>query len=84
MVWSITCEDEPSVEVAVKAPCITWLAVKALASSLLLSSVSVQEPLASLKVNEARVPLNFAGLRKTASRASASGSVKAPPVWVTS
>ncbi len=70
--------------VTVKAQCITWLAVKALASSLLLSKVYVQAILTSLNVNEPLVPVNLGGIRKGASRTFASGSVKMPLVWVTS
>ncbi len=86
MVLLITREDEPSAEVAVKAPCITWLAVKGLASSLRLSRVYVQAPLTSSNVNETLVPVNLGGIRKSASRTSASGSVALGtlPVWVTS
>ncbi len=61
------------------------VAVKALASSLLLARAYVQT-LTSSNVNEPLVPANSGGIRKSASRTSASGSVALGtlPVWVTS
>ncbi len=84
-VLSITCEDEATEVVAVKAPCLIWLEVKAMASSLLLSRVYVEAPLTSSNVNEPLDSVNLGGIRKIASRTSASGSVApgALPVWVT-